>query len=143
MLEGAVNELLTEGTAEGDILQQGWALKTSKPPIRFDVDVKDYLIAKFVEGESSHQKYDPGRLSNEIRKERTTAGQPCSRKDHYLSANQIRSFWSRYSAKYKEGITPAGVDAPEEVDPDEYVTDPNFLSLGDQLEEEYGRRDAF
>lgn len=92
--------------------KMGWALKTVKEKKRFEEKVKVYLIEKFEEGQRTGNKADPVAVSREMKVKKDDDGkfffEPCE----WKTTQQIKSFFSRHSAKLKEMI--AGDEVYEE-----------------------------
>ncbi|CAB4024260.1 Hypothetical predicted protein [Paramuricea clavata] len=76
----------------------GWALKTTKRRPRFGKNVKGYLIEKFQAGETSGNKADPRTVSREMKFKKDGNGKLFFQPDEWKTAQQIKSFFSRYSA---------------------------------------------
>ena len=78
----------------------GWALKTTKKRKRFEEKVKSFLIEKFEMGERYGNKVDPLSVSREMRlleKDNKLYFEPTE----WKTAQQIKSFFSRYSANLR------------------------------------------
>ena len=79
----------------------GWALKTTKKRKTFEEKVKSILIEKFEMGERYRNKMDPLSVSREMRlleKDNKLYFEPTE----WKTAQQIKSFFSRYSETYGE-----------------------------------------
>lgn len=95
----------------------GWALKIVKEKKRFEEKVKAFLIEKFETGEKSSNKADPLAVAKEMKTKRDERGHLFFLPEEWKTAQQIKSFFSRYSAKVRK--MKAGVLRGEELDHEE------------------------
>ncbi len=92
---------LTEATeSEHEPLKMGWALKVQKASGQFVPKIRNFLIDKFEQGATSGRKFEAKWVAKEMQ-EMQIAGEPYFQKSEYLTENQIRSYWSRYSAQVR------------------------------------------
>lgn len=99
-----------------DARSMGWALKVSKKRPRLGEKVKAFLIEKFEMGERSGNKADPLSVSREMKLKKDQTGKLFFAPDEWKTAQQIKSFFSRYSATLRQqrmGID-LGVEAAEQ-----------------------------
>ena len=89
----------------------GWALKATQKRPRPEEKVKAYLIEKFETGERSGTKADPLSVSREMKFKRDDKGELVFQPEEWKTANTIKSFFSRYSAKFKQ----QGVSKPKDM----------------------------
>ncbi|KXJ22171.1 hypothetical protein AC249_AIPGENE4203 [Exaiptasia diaphana] len=80
----------------------GWALKVPKEKKRFEEKVKMFLIEKFDAGEKTNNKVDPLTVSKEMKTKRDERGYLLFQPEEWKTAQQIKSFFSRYSAKVRQ-----------------------------------------
>lgn len=92
----------TSGKQSSHSRQMGWALKMTKEKKRFEERVKSYLIDKFEKGERSVNKADPISVSKEMKMKRDGDGKLYFEPSEWKSAQQIKGFFSRYSAKLRQ-----------------------------------------
>ncbi|XP_046570041.1 uncharacterized protein LOC124278361 [Haliotis rubra] len=78
--------------------QMGWALRSARKGVRFNTKVKDFLQAKFMEGERN-KKSDPLEVSYIMKTLRDDEGNKMFSHSEWLRPNQITSFFSRLSNK--------------------------------------------
>lgn len=79
-----------------NIRPKGWALKTTKKPVRMTDRVKAYLVQKFDAGARSGLKADPVQVSREMKFAKDENGM------EWRTAQQITSFFSRLSAVQRQ-----------------------------------------
>ena len=80
----------------------GWVLKTTKKRPQLGDKMKAYLIEKYESGEWSGNKADPLSVSREMRYKKDEDGKLIVGISDWETAQQIKSFFSRYSAKLKQ-----------------------------------------
>jgi len=80
----------------------GWALKTTKSRARMGDKVKAFLIEKFEMGIKSGNKADPSSVSKEMKLRMNENGTLVFEPDEWKTAQQIQSFFSRYSATLRQ-----------------------------------------
>ena len=85
-------------------LSQGWALKTIKGRPRFSKSVKDFLRAKFEEGEHGGRKVTPQEVSLEMKTLRDVNGERIFTGRDCLSTAQIVSYFSRLSRNPAQSV---------------------------------------
>ena len=90
------------GQRKSERRKMGWALKTTKKRPRLGDKVKAYLIKKYESGERSGNKADPLSVSKEMRHKKDEDGNLIFGISEWKTAQQIKSFFSRYSAKLKQ-----------------------------------------
>ena len=82
--------------------KMGWAPRTTKKRPRLGEKAKAYLIEKYESGERSGNKGDPLLVSREMRYKKDEDGKLIFGISEWKIAQQIKSFFSRYSAKLKQ-----------------------------------------
>ncbi|KXJ26973.1 hypothetical protein AC249_AIPGENE9994 [Exaiptasia diaphana] len=80
----------------------GWALKITKERRRFEDKVKAFLIEKFEAGEKSGNEADPLSVSKEMKVKRDAKGELLFKPEEWKTAQQIKSFFSRHSARTRK-----------------------------------------
>ena len=81
----------------------GWALSKSRAgSIRFSQNVRDYLTEKFDLGEITGLKSNPSDVENDMRRARNERNEKRFTRDEWLTAPQIKNFFSRLSAARKK-----------------------------------------
>ena len=83
-------------------LKEGWALKETKKPYRFNEKQKAYLEAKFNIGQSTGRKVDPDKVAKEMRRARGTDGKRLFGVSEFLTPQQVSSFFSRLATKLRQ-----------------------------------------
>nr|XP_022304922.1 uncharacterized protein LOC111111984 [Crassostrea virginica] len=100
------NKTLDSDDANTSIVSQteerGWALKTKKPKVFFTKDQKQYLIEKFNLGKVTGNKEDPAQVSRDM-PYALQDGKKRFNREHYLTAGQVASFFSRLAMKDRKG----------------------------------------
>ena len=101
-----------EGTSSADhnrpsssitnIRPKGWALKTTKKPVRMTDRVKSYLVQKFDAGARSGLKADPVQVSREMKFAKDENGHSLFTPEEWRTAQQITSFFSRLAAVQRQ-----------------------------------------
>ena len=89
----------------------GWAIKATQKRPRLEEKVKAYLIEKFEAGERSGRKADPLSVSREMKFKRDDKGELVFQPEEWKAAKTIKSFFSRYSTKFKQ----QGVSKPKDM----------------------------
>ena len=85
-------------------LSMGWALQKPRGGHgRFSPEVTQYLTTKFDLGEATGQKADPGQFATDMRKACDESGQRVFSRENWLNSNQVKSFFSRLTAKRRKG----------------------------------------
>ena len=84
-----------------NMLPMGWALKSTTNRGHFSEEQKKYLLQIFQMGEQTGKKADPAGVSKMMRRAKNVDGTRMFRKEDFLSARQIRGFFSRAAAKKK------------------------------------------
>lgn len=87
-----------------EVLPEGWALRSTKKAARFSAKQKAYLEEKFKIGEQTGHKADPAQVAKDMRHSKNEDGSRKFSVDEFLSASQIKSYFSRMSAKLRQGI---------------------------------------
>ena len=85
-----------------NIRPKGWALKTTKKPVRMTDRVKAYLVQKFDAGARSGLKADPVQVSREMKFAKDENGHSLFTPEEWRTAQQITSFFSRLSAVQRQ-----------------------------------------
>ena len=100
---------------DGFCLPEGWVLKTAKKSARFNDAQKKYLKLKFNLGKETGHKQDPEKVSKDMRLARKADGSRLFSGDHFLSAQQIQSFFSRMASKTRHaaGISDTDIRAAQ------------------------------
>ena len=80
-------------------LPKGWALKSSRKPVRFNETQKQFLTEKFQIGEETGSKEDPAKVCREMRLKKDVHGLKVFSKEECLTTQQIASFFSRLASK--------------------------------------------
>jgi len=98
-------------TTSTEVLSQGWALRTTKKRGRFNDNQRRYLDERFQLGEQSGHKADPEQVSIDMRRAKNHDGTRRFTIDEFLSAQQIKSYFSRTNAKLKNVQSDADLQA--------------------------------
>ena len=77
----------------------GWARRVSKARKRFSQEVKDFLLAQFMVGVNTGKKENPETASKRLKSQ--------FKRDDWLTAQQIASFFSRLALLHKSGKLPS------------------------------------
>lgn len=105
LLEGTSKQPSIAGDAPSSApteeLLQGWALKTSRKKGRFTTNQRQYLDDKFKIGQQSGHKADSEQVSIDMRHAKNEDGTRRFTVEEFLSAKQIKSYFSRTSAKLR------------------------------------------
>ena len=81
----------------------GWALSKSRAgSIRFSQNVRDYLTERYDLGEITGMKSNPSDVENDMRNARNERNEKRFSRDEWLTATQIKNFFSRLSAARKK-----------------------------------------
>ena len=91
-------------STEGDILPEGWALKSAKKSARFTEAQKKYLEEKFNIGQETGHKQDPEKVARDMRFAKQTDGSRLFSSEEFLTAQQIQSFFSRMAYKLRHAV---------------------------------------
>ena len=83
-------------------LPQGWALRSSKKAARFSAKQKAYLDEKF-KIEQTGFKADPAQVAQDMRHAKHEDGSRRFTVDEFLAPQQIKSYFSRMTAKLRQG----------------------------------------
>ena len=102
--KGAVPKVSTIERSEVSVaadaeLPKGWALKSSRKPVRFNETQKQFLTEKFQIGEETGNKEDPAKVCREMRLKKDMHGLKVFSKEECLTIQQIASFFSRLASK--------------------------------------------
>jgi len=84
------------------VLPQGWALRSTKKAARLSAKQKAYLDEKFKVGEKTGFKADPARVAQDMRHAKHEDGSPRFTIDDFLAPQQIKSYFSRMAAKFRQ-----------------------------------------
>ena len=85
-------------------VEEGWALKETKKPYRFNEAQKAYLEAKFNIGQATGRKLDGETVAREMRRAIGQDGNRLFRVSEFLTAQQVSSFFSRLAAKSRNNV---------------------------------------
>ena len=96
----------TSGAKLGPRIDAGWALKKSKKVTRFSGNVRQYLLAIFLQGEESGKKATPHDVATRMKTVSKEEGGKMFEKSEWLSESQIARYFSRLSALNKSGRLP-------------------------------------
>ena len=84
-------------------LPLGWALRSSKKAARFSANQKAYLDGKFKIGDQTGFKADPAQVAQDMRHAKHEDGSRRFTVDEFLAPQQIKSYFSRMTAKLRQG----------------------------------------
>lgn len=84
-------------------LPRGWALRSTKKAARFSAKQKAYLDEKFKIGEQTGLKADPAQVAQDMRHAKHEDGSRRFTVDEFLAPQQIKSYFSRMAAKFRQG----------------------------------------
>ncbi|KAK3722361.1 hypothetical protein QZH41_003618 [Actinostola sp. cb2023] len=101
-------------TEDNVVLPVGWALKSSSKSTRFNSRQKNYLDNKFRIGQETGHKADPATVAHDMRYSKDSEGKRLFRVDEFLTHKQIKSYFSRKSAKVRSGNATDIQDVAEE-----------------------------
>ena len=116
-----------------ELLEIGWALKSSAKRKRFTPTQKEYLTSHFDIGEQTGHKVDPKNVSNSMRKAKNPDGSRLFQKSDFLSPQQIASFFSRLAKKRKQVDYSDTEDEVEEDEFKEMSNEENFEKLTNEI----------
>ena len=103
-------------------LKMGWALKLAQTSrARFTDKQKEYLVNKFLVGETTGQKANAVQVARAMMTARDASGNRMFSSAEFLTPKQITSFFSRLAAKRNLNIHTDARTIPEEEDDDEVV----------------------
>ena len=102
--QGAIPKISTiergeVSVAAADELPKGWALKSSRKPVRFNETQKQFLTEKFEIGEETGNKEDHAKVCREMRLKKDMHGLKVFSTEECLTTQQIASFFSRLASK--------------------------------------------
>ena len=100
--------------------KMGWALSKPSASSRFNMNVQNYLTAKFDIGEQTGCKFNSCDIEADMRKCRNENNERRFTREEWLTSNQIKSFFSRLAAARKKRRE---MGAEDERDPVEDVDD--------------------
>ena len=110
-------EVLAESNDSGQVMPMGWALCKSRGSVRFSKNVKDYLTEKFDLGELTGMKCNPSDVENDMRRARNEKDERRFTREEWLTASQIKTFFSRTAAaRRKHGNERAGTVQDEDLE---------------------------
>jgi len=84
-------------------LPRGWALRSTKKAACFSAKQKAYLYEKFKIGEQTGLKADPAQVAQDMRHAKHEDGSRRFTVDEFLAPQQIKSYFSRMTAKFRQG----------------------------------------
>ena len=93
-------------------LSEGWALRASKKSTHFNENQKNYLDEKFKLGQETGYKEDSSQVSSDMRRAKNENGERRFAFGEFLSPQQIKSNFSRSTAKIKQAGSVAEIDVP-------------------------------
>ena len=93
---------ISESSADETVSQRGWALKATKKNTRIAENVRAFLVEKFDAGERSGRKADPAEVERELKFAKDESGLSLFKSAEWLTAKQIKSFFSRHAAKLRK-----------------------------------------
>lgn len=121
---------VTRTLTYAESLPMGWALKSSAVQRKqFNDSQKGYLIKMFDVGEQTGHKVDPSTVSVSMRKARNPDGSSMFDSSEFLTAKQIKSFFSRLAKKRREAKGDESTDDEMEEDTEARVNDEEFQEL--------------
>lgn len=82
-------------SSSNNMLNPGWALRSTKPSKPFSEKQRRFLEEKFKIGETTGRKLDPVTVARQMRVTRGSDGQRLFTPEELLSAKQIQGFFSR------------------------------------------------
>lgn len=100
----------TDADSEQSMLLAGWALRGQKTSRRFSAEVRRYLYEEFMKGVTGF-KENPANVAKRLKM--------MFPKDQWLTPTQVMSYFSRLSAKQKQGQLSEVTGHSEEVEPQE------------------------
>ena len=93
-----VDETMTDACSKVSLMsffaEQGWAIPT-RAFYRYPIDLKKFLYDLFIEGEDTGRKKSPEEVEQLVRANFSA--------DKYVTVQQIRSLFTRFSTAYREG----------------------------------------
>ena len=95
---------VTAGKQSETSLSQGWVIRQTKKAARFNENQRSYLDEKFLIGQSTGIKADPSQFARDLRNARTERGKRRFSIDEFLTPQQIKSYFSRKTAKTKQVV---------------------------------------
>jgi len=104
----AASGCTTSSDSDVDV-SMGWALKASRKLVRFSEKVKAHLLNLFLEGENTGHKADPSDVAMHMRR-----GKEKFSKEEWLTAHQVKSYFSRLASLQRAGRLPKRVIAEDE-----------------------------
>ena len=84
-------------------LKRGWALKATKKNTRFSKNQTQFLDEMFSLGQKTGNKQDPQTVAQQMRYAKELDGSRRFKIEEFLSANQIKSYFSRKASKLRHG----------------------------------------
>ena len=78
-------------------------LKKARKTTRFSERVRNHLLKLFIEGEETGNKWDPSVVASRLKTTRALDGTKLFQRSDWLSAQQIRSYFSRLSVIARSG----------------------------------------
>ena len=129
---------LERTTPSGNEQTTGWALKTSKTWTRMGEKARAFLVSKFDAGALSGLKADPVQVSREMKRVKDKDGKLMFTPEEWRTAERIKSFFSRLSAKQRQQqIEPDKTEpAEEDIAAAETEAEQSFCALRDAIEKE-------
>lgn len=92
------------------VLDEGWALRSTKTSKPFSEKQRRFLEEKFTIGETTGRKLDPVTVARQMRVARGSDGQRQFTPEELLSANQIQGFFSRRAKSKNQAMVEAEDD---------------------------------
>ena len=93
-----------------NVLDEGWALRSTKTCKPFSEKQRRFLEEKFTIGETTGRKLDPVAVARQMRVARGSDGQRHFTPEELLTANQIQGFFSRRAKSKNQALVEAEDD---------------------------------
>ena len=125
-------------------LHMGWALSKARSGCaRFSMKVRQYLVAKFNYDQKTGKKCDPVQVATDMRKAKNQAGDRLFAREDWLTATQVKGFFSRLSKRFKgkiatldQEVSTIELNIPEDEDDEEEKVEREILitEIEDQIQ---------
>ena len=122
-------EEIQQDTSTSNDPATGWALKKSRTWTKMSDKVKSFLVTHFDTGAVTGQKADPAQVSREMKQAKDENGQTLFQPEEWKTADQIKGFFSRLSAKRK---LQANLDETAEEEEEEDFSEEDIEALEEQ-----------
>ena len=93
-----------------NVLDEGWALRSTKTSKPFSAKQRRFLEEKFTIGETTGRKLDPVTVARQMRVARGSDGQRQFTPEELLTASQIQDFFSRRAKSKNQAVVEAEDD---------------------------------